>query len=490
MIFPEDDYMDGSAALNKILKTILLIFAGLLAAVILVAVLWLGRQWNRTTYFEKTMINNIDASGKTPDEMMPLLEKAYTSSHVRLMEGDKTENDWALSDIGYTLDKTKLKAGLEDAAGRQKSSIAVLLDSLLNGNRFTVEVPFVYDADKFAAAVTAANMADARVENVDATLAYDDAAKNYSITPEVQGTKLQDADLQNLVKSAVDKAVSVHRLTKDLTISVPSDIYIKPNVLSTDTDLNDQMNAYNSFDKAKITYLYGDQSETIDWNTIKDWVFIEDHQGMLSEEKLREYVTTIGQKYNTKYYQRDFQTSLGTTVTIPENMNEYGYLVDEEGEYQQLLSDIQSNTEVQREPVYSDAGIGRSGQNDLSAGYVEVNITQQHLWFYKNGQLVVESGVVTGCVAKKNETQTGVYPIAYKESPATLIPSNETNGTPVQYWMPFYDGQGLHDASWRTDFGGQIYQTNGSHGCVNLPPDVAKTIFENADTGTPVILYK
>lgn len=114
-------------------------------------------------------------------------------------------------------------------------------------------------------------------------------------------------------------------------------------------------------------------------------------RGCSARKSFREYVTTIGQKHKTKYYQRDFQTSLGTTVTIPENMNEYGYLVDEEGEYQQLLSDIQSNTEVQREPVYSDAGIGRSGQNDLSAGYVEVNITQQHLWFYKNGQLVVES---------------------------------------------------------------------------------------------------
>ena len=56
--------------------------------------------------------------------------------------------------------------------------------------------------------------------------------------------------------------------------------------------------------------------------------------------------------------------------------------------------------------------------------------------------------------------------------------------------MPFYDGQGLHDASWRTAFGGNIYQTNGSHGCVNLPPAVAATIYENIDTGTPVILYK
>ena len=123
------------------------------------------------------------------------------------------------------------------------------------------------------------------------------------------------------------------------------------------------------------------------------------------------------------------------------------------------------------------------------ASYVEVSIGAQHLWFYKDYQLLLESDVVTGCVAKGTPTQTGIFPIAYKESPATLIPSNETNGTSVQYWMPFYDGQGLHDATWRTAFGGQIYQYRGSHGCVNMPYYAAEFIFNNADSGTPVVLY-
>ena len=123
------------------------------------------------------------------------------------------------------------------------------------------------------------------------------------------------------------------------------------------------------------------------------------------------------------------------------------------------------------------------------ASYVEVSIGAQHLWFYKDYQLLYETDVVTGCIAKNTPTQTGIFPIAYKESPATLIPSNETNGTPVKYWMPFYDGQGLHDANWRSAFGGNIYQTSGSHGCVNMPYPAAEFIFNNADTGTPVVLY-
>jgi lipoprotein-anchoring transpeptidase ErfK/SrfK len=56
--------------------------------------------------------------------------------------------------------------------------------------------------------------------------------------------------------------------------------------------------------------------------------------------------------------------------------------------------------------------------------------------------------------------------------------------------MPFYDGQGLHDAPWRSEFGGTIYQTNGSHGCINLPADAAKVIYDNMEERMAIFLYK
>ena len=130
--------------------------------------------------------------------------------------------------------------------------------------------------------------------------------------------------------------------------------------------------------------------------------------------------------------------------------------------------------------------------DDLAGTYVEINLTAQHLWFYKGGELIVESDFVSGSVAKGTETQTGVFPLAYKESPSVLTGGNAENGweQDVTYWMPFFDGQGLHDATWRGSFGGNIYQTNGSHGCVNLPFDAAKQIYDNIDAGVAIILYK
>ena len=124
---------------------------------------------------------------------------------------------------------------------------------------------------------------------------------------------------------------------------------------------------------------------------------------------------------------------------------------------------------------------------------MEVDLTKQHLWFYKNGSLVVESDLVSGSVSANKQTKTGAFPLAWKQSPRVLTgdaaSGSGSYSTEVQYWMPFYEGQGLHDASWRSSFGGDIYLTNGSHGCVNLPPAVAQTIYENIDVGTAIIIY-
>ncbi len=139
-----------------------------------------------------------------------------------------------------------------------------------------------------------------------------------------------------------------------------------------------------------------------------------------------------------------------------------------------------------REPVYKQKAASH-GENDYGSTYVEINLTAQHLFFYKDGKLLVESDFVSGNESKGWSTPAGVFPLTYKQRDATL--KGETYRTPVSYWMPFNGNIGLHDATWRSTFGGTIYKTSGSHGCVNLPPAVAKTIFENIAAGVPVLCY-
>ena len=137
--------------------------------------------------------------------------------------------------------------------------------------------------------------------------------------------------------------------------------------------------------------------------------------------------------------------------------------------------------------MYSQKGASH-GENDYGDTYVEINLTAQHLFFYKDGKMLVESDFVSGNSSRGWTTPPGAFPLTYKERNATL--KGEGYRTPVSYWMPFNGGIGLHDANWRSEFGGTIYKTNGSHGCINLPPSVAKTIYENISQGDPVLCYE
>lgn len=119
--------------------------------------------------------------------------------------------------------------------------------------------------------------------------------------------------------------------------------------------------------------------------------------------------------------------------------------------------------------------------------YVDINLTTQTLTYYLNGIAALSSPCVTGKVSAGNATPTGTYSIK------TMIPGKRLKGPTwdvwVNYWMAFNGNIGIHDASWRRSFGGNIYQTNGSHGCVNLPGNVASQLYGMVGIGTPVIVH-
>ena len=101
--------------------------------------------------------------------------------------------------------------------------------------------------------------------------------------------------------------------------------------------------------------------------------------------------------------------------------------------------------------------------------------------------MVLESDIVSGNLSNSNGSVDGVYKIVYKERNATLV--GENYSTPVNYFMPFAYNIGFHDAGWRSSFGGDIYKTSGSHGCINMPPEAAQKLYEIVEKGTPVVAY-
>lgn len=260
--------------------------------------------------------------------------------------------------------------------------------------------------------------------------------------------------------------------------------YLAPSVTSEDEALKTACETMNKYVGAKITYKFGDKAETLNGNEIHNWLTVNGTSVSVSESKAAEYVKNLASTCNTAYKPKTLKTSYGKTVTI--TTGNYGWKIDQAKETAALVSLIKNGEQTSREPEYSQKAASHSG-NDYGNTYVEINLTAQHLYFYANGKLLVESDFVSGNAAKGWSTPAGAYSITYKQRNATL--KGQGYATPVSYWMPFNGGIGLHDANWRKTFGGTIYKNGGSHGCVNLPPAVAKTIYENISTGDPVLCY-
>lgn len=144
---------------------------------------------------------------------------------------------------------------------------------------------------------------------------------------------------------------------------------------------------------------------------------------------------------------------------------------------------------------YNTGGIGYGTTSNHGIGntYAEVSISDQHVWFYKDGKCVFDASVVTGKHSSGDDTPKGVWYIMYKQRNTTLRGTSDNGSayaSPVSYWAPFTDsGCGFHDASWRTDWSSTAYLNNGSNGCVNMHTSDAGTAYDSLSQYEPVIVY-
>lgn len=202
--------------------------------------------------------------------------------------------------------------------------------------------------------------------------------------------------------------------------------------------------------------------------------------------KIASYVDALAEKYDT-YGQdlEDFETTSGETITVPGG--NYGWLMDRDATTQALTTLLNSGSGGQTEIVWTQEAEA-FGEDDIGDTYAEVDLDQQIVYLYVDGDLIFSTDCVSGKATDSSRyTPDGVYRITYRKSPATL--TGEGYESYVTYWMPFNGGIGFHDATWRSSFGGEIYLTNGSHGCINLPYSAAETLYNYVYTGMPVIVF-
>lgn len=299
----------------------------------------------------------------------------------------------------------------------------------------------------------------------------------FTLAAENRGNRLNREKTMEAVKAAVNGL-------KEQVDLEAAGCYEEPKITSEDAELQKTYAKLQNYVTAVITYSFGTEREVLDGDIIVDWITREKGQVSLDPELVREYVNSLRKRHDTVFHKRKFLTSYGEEVTV--DLGDYGWWMDVGQETEELIGMLERGESGKRIPVYRQTAASYETP-DYGDSYVEINLTAQHLFLYEEGECVLESDFVSGNASRGNDTPTGIYGITYKERNATL--NGENYSTPVSFWMPFNNNVGMHDASWRSEFGGNIYLTNGSHGCINLPYSVAEEIYEYVEKDTPVICY-
>lgn len=298
------------------------------------------------------------------------------------------------------------------------------------------------------------------------------------IVPEVNGFQIDIDEAYHFAYTSLKSGTTFIDFS-EIIISEPAEIC--------STDLVAKRNEINAILSTVVSYELPDESIiTLDNTVMKDWLVNENGNYSIDiESNLPNFITSLSERVTSAAPSViEFNaTDAGiVSVSIPKRNR---ICVNSKKELEKLTSELKTGETINRSPIYS---------NDLSLqSYVEIDISRQKVWMYHNGECILETDCVTGTKGKY-DTPTGLFYLTYKIEDDYLEgykPNGELDYRSfVNYWMPFNGGIGLHDASWRYGkFGGTIYKTNGSHGCVNLPLEAAKIIYTYIDGSMPIIVY-
>lgn len=429
-----------------------------------------------TRYLPGTVINGIDVSEKTPEEAER--ELSYSFPEVSITEEGKELTGFTLEDVGGSFSYADgLQKVLVDEKARYWLSWILSKKTVRD---FTLDPVISYNESEIPSFVSGLSFLqkDAMVSPTDAYI--EETETGFDIVPETVGSTYDAEKVTDLVREGLKN--------REEAIAV-DEARIKPAVSSSDLSLTDQMQKINAFDTISID-IGGGKTHTMQKKTVLKMLTWnkDDNSITVNKKNLTKYVQDLAKKYDTMKTKRVFTTHAGEKILVGGSYKDtLGYTMNHRKTYENLKASLITGDPVSA--VYDKSGGSRGEENDFGTTYVEVSIREQHLWYYVDGKVALETDVVTGkSGSSATYTLPGVFQVLSKQSPATLVGAGYVSH--VNYWMPVtWTGTGLHDATWRSSFGKDIYVSGGSHGCVNMPLAKAKELYAMIKTHTPVIIY-
>lgn len=463
------------------------LICGIVVLVLLIVYL-AGMLYYNDKFLNGTMVNGSDVGGMTLQKANDQLSKKVNGQSLKLIFNDGQSEVLQSAQLGVFYNKDNSLNQLM----KNQNKWAWFIGFFKNEKNTLTDLIQISDENLTNGI---ASMEHAKEENqiapTDAYIQYKDGS--FSIIEETLGSKFNTEELVKNIKVALSEGKQQLDVTK-------ANGYVKPQVYKDDQDLNNQLKAANEYCLSAITYTTPKGKEiALDGSTLITWLSKQDDGSYTKyesvfKEKLTAFVKELASQYNSIGATRTFTGKDGQSHTV--SGGTYGFRVSTDSEVSALLKMINENkSENNRIPEHT--GQLPSGENGgLGTTYLEINITKQHLWFVKDGSVVLESDFVSGKESDPTRlTPSGTYYIYNKERNRVLRGTKQPNGkyeyeSPVSYWMPFNKGIGLHDASWRSTFGRDIYINSGSHGCINLSTGFAGSLYSQIYVNLPVVVYR
>ena len=472
--------------LKEHIKRQLILFVIVLIAmtvICMMTVIALDKNYYKDKFPVGIWINDIYCTGLTVEEVATQLENKYDYGTISVITIDNTKYVLEPDDYGLKVDYKSVV----DKLFIENNGLG-WIDNVINPRRYNVNPDLVYKKSFAISKLSDLEFLNKNLYDENNTIAIVKSAKGgYFLLDETKNLLLREKTIDIISEGIVNQLTEI-----DLN-DYKNECY--KTVPYTD-EMNETIKKWNGikeFQSFNLVYTFGDVDEVVDENVVVDWIMLDEYGNIVYDENyvpvldkalVKEYISYLADKYDTVGIEREFKTTQGDVVKVPGG--EYGNQLDQEAEYKFLLEAFESKKNGRHTPIYKTEA-KEKGTDDIGDTYIEIDIKNQHLYYYEDAELKLDTPVVTGNASRKWDTPRKVCDVYFKQKNRVLRGANYA--TPVKYWMAVNGHIGIHDATWRDEFGGNIYETDGSHGCINTPLEAMAELYEMVDEGTPVIIY-
>lgn len=433
----------------------------------------------RNAFEYGTWINRIYCTGKNIEEVNRELVSQFDYAGLTIYDKDQNAYWIAAADVGYQCDfQDSLEAYLE----RQDAWLWV--DSLWKVRKEEIQPMVFYDETAFEERFSLMPFL-AEAESMDREFAIIRTEQGYELLNECSGV-LDVEKAKQVVADALYNGETAVSLSE-------AGCYYDMELTGEMRNIERQWEQVRDLQDCHIVYQMGEDLIPIDSSVVCDWILLNEDGSFalddtgaiqLREEAIPEFIAWLAAQYDTVGCARQFQTTNRGIITIEGGI--YGNKLDQETETAYLTEAFWNKKDEVHTPAYLQSAM-QQGKDDIGDTYVEIDMGEQMMYYYQNGELQIETPVVTGNTSRRMGTPSGVNYVYQKQTNRIL--RGEGYASHVNFWMPVKGNIGIHDASWRSKYGGTIYQTNGSHGCINTPYNAMEQIYDMVEVGTPVVMY-